>query len=160
MTRFTLVLALVAVALAVAPAQAAAAPASGEQVRPQFCGQIKGPRTDWSYPRTLARLLGLPQRFRGRTWTVVSWGTRCSEALRGTRHILRHWVKARPGTIIRGHDLRGWYCRKDAVPRGGKGSPGGSCRYLAIGRRFGFLQLGSMSIPEIKRAMTRGRLIG
>jgi hypothetical protein len=155
--RLALVLALVVVTV-VLISQAAAAPTSAEQARAVVCGQVQGPRSDWSLPSALARALGLPPRFTGRTWTVISWGTRCPVALQGTRRILRHWATARPGTIIRGHGLRGWYCAKDGVSRGGKGSPGGKCLYLAVSPRFGFIQLGSMKPAEVTRLIARGRL--
>jgi hypothetical protein len=152
-------LALVIVASIVA-SQAAASPRAEGQTPATFCAQISGPKSDWAYPRTLARLLGVPARFTGRRWTVISWGTPCAFAVRSSRQVLRHWVNARPGTIIRGHGVRAWYCSKEAVPRGGKGSPGGRCLYLGIRPRFGFIQFGALKPAQVKRLIARGRLPG
>ena len=144
--------------------EASAAPSSsttGAQTRLTFCGQIRnGPANDWSMPPSLARQLGLPARMRGRTWTVYSRGTPCAFALRNTRLLLRPWAKTRPGERIRytNRDLRAWICGKDRLPAGSRGSPGASCIYLGIGSRFGFVQLGPLTLAQIKELAAKGRL--
>ena len=144
--------------------EASAAPASSAteaQLRNTFCGQIRnGPANDWSIPRAAARQLGLPARFRGRTWTVIARDTPCGFAMRYTRVVLRLWSRTRPGGLMRSGDpaLRGWICGKERTLTGGRGSPGGSCSYLGVGRRFSFTQLGSLSLAQIKRLAARGKL--
>jgi hypothetical protein len=137
--------------------EASATPGSSTtqaQLRITFCGQIRnGPANDWSIPRAAAAQLGLPARFRGRTWTVYVRGAPCAFAMRNTRVLLRLWTRTRPGTLMRTGDpgLRGWICAKERTPTGGKGSPGGSCLYLGVGQRFHFVQLGSLTLAQVKR---------
>lgn len=158
----TAVAALAAFSLGV---EAFATPVSSmteEQLRIRFCGQIRnGPANDWRIPRAAARQLGLPARFRGRTWTVyVRGGAPCAFAMRNTRVVLRLWPRTKPGGLMRTGDrnLRGWICGKERTPTGGKGSPGGSCLYLGVGRRFHFIHLGPLTLAQVKRLAATGKL--
>ena len=148
-------------ALATLAAPASAGTSSETQsLRVVVCGQLTGPANAWSMPSALARQLGLPARMRGRTWTVVARGTPCAFAMRNTRALLKLWTKTRPGGLMRtgSPPLRGWICGKDRVPRGGAGSPGAQCIYLGVGRRFGFVQLGSLSLAKVKELAAKRTL--
>lgn len=149
---------LVATATATLAAHAGAAPQGSDQTKVRICGQLRnGPLNDWTLPRAAARQLGLPTRFRGKTWTVLAKGTSCAFAMRSSRKVLRRWSATPPGALlIRDHGVRGFFCSKTPTPRGGKGHAGGQCLYLAIGRTFAFYQLGSMSLAQVKRTFVRG----
>lgn len=152
---------VVAAAVAIAAVFASAAAGATAQAQVRICGQIKnGPLNDWALPRSAARKLGLPTRFRGRTWTVLARGTSCSFAMKNARSVLRRWATtaAGGGLIIRGHGVKGYVCAKERTPPGGRGHPGGQCLFLGIGRRFAFYELGSLSLAQIKRFAANGRL--
>jgi len=155
----TISILLLTAVVATLAAQAGAAPQTPGQAKIQVCGQLRnGPLNDWALPRTAARRLGLPTRFRGRTWTVLA-STSCAFAMQSSRAVLRRWAKTqRGGLLIREHGVRGYHCSKTPTPPGGRGHAGGQCLYLAIGRRFGFYQLGSLSLAQAKRLVARGRL--
>lgn len=149
---------LVAVLAAALGTHASAAPETTEQAKVRICGQIRnGPPNSWAPPSAAARQLGLPARFRGRTWTVLARGTSCAFAMQSSRKVLRRWGTTRRGMlIIRDHGVRGYICSKTRTPRGGKGHAGGQCLFLGIGRTFAFYQLGSLSLPQVRRIFARG----
>jgi hypothetical protein len=161
--RYLLFPAVLSAVLVVVAGQASAHPAKNAQSSPRtvLCGQIKnGPFNEWTIPRAAARQLGLPARFRGRTWTVAARGVKCWFAMRNTRVVLSSWNATRPGQNFPrpARSLRGWICMKNRVAPGTTGSSGGLCAFLGVGERFHFQNYGSLTLAQIKRLATAGKL--